>query len=229
MTSLVLDLQQDALDPSINASDLLRKALVAAKKLGIKDFENWINYELKGYADQKDIPAYRMLEGQIEAWNPYHGWQPVMFEDTEYAKALSTCATFQSIGEIQAVINGLTPKSRLTLPLSKNTEYEIMERLSLPTRIARFIPAARIINVLDAVRNIILNWSLKLEQDGILGEGLAFSKKEKELAAHGVYQVNNFYASTTIQQGNISSSQITAQNDVTIGGDVTGRDKTVSE
>jgi hypothetical protein len=228
MTSLILDLQRDALDSNIRVSDLLRKALVAARKLGIKDFEAWINLELNGYVEWKNIPTYRMLQGQIEAWNPFYGWQPVIFEDPEYAKALSSCSVSQSIGEIEATIGDHKPQGRLIMSLPQETEYEIIQGLDLTTKVSRRVSAARIVNILDAVRNIILGWSLKLEQDGILGEGLAFSDREKEIAAQGIYLVNNFYASATIQQGNISSSQITAQNDVTVGGDVTGRDKTVS-
>ena len=38
------------------------------------------------------------------------------------------------------------------------------------------------IRILDAVRNAILNWSLKLEKDGILGEGMSFTPQEREVA-----------------------------------------------
>jgi hypothetical protein len=35
---------------------------------------------------------------------------------------------------------------------------------------------------IDAVRTRILVWSLELETQGILGDGIVFSKKEKEKA-----------------------------------------------
>jgi AbiTii-like protein len=37
--------------------------------------------------------------------------------------------------------------------------------------------------VLDAVRTEILKWGLKLEKDGILGEGMTFSKDEQQKAS----------------------------------------------
>ena len=48
MASLVQELQKEALDPNVKVSDLLRKALVVSKKLGIAEIEAWINKELNG-------------------------------------------------------------------------------------------------------------------------------------------------------------------------------------
>ena len=39
MNSIVLELQHDAMSSGLRVSDLLRKALVVARKLGISDFK----------------------------------------------------------------------------------------------------------------------------------------------------------------------------------------------
>ena len=60
------------------------------------------------------------------------------------------------------------------------------------------------IGVLDAVRNAILDWTLKLEQDGILGEGMTFSTEEKQTAMNNgpTYNIaGNFHGVI----GNVSS------------------------
>jgi len=44
--------------------------------------------------------------------------------------------------------------------------------------------------MIASLRNAVLNWTLKLEEDGIVGEGLTFSSKEKETASHGNYTIN---------------------------------------
>jgi len=62
--SIVLELQRDAVDGATRVSDLLRKALVVARKLSIPEFEAWINQELSGY-EQAQAPAYRLMEGCI--------------------------------------------------------------------------------------------------------------------------------------------------------------------
>ena len=50
MTSLVLELQHEAMDPQIRIDDLLRKAVVVATTLGLDDFRVWAAKELEGYA-----------------------------------------------------------------------------------------------------------------------------------------------------------------------------------
>ncbi len=69
MSGLVLELQRDALNPSVSTLDILRKALVVARKLNLKDFEHWIKLELDGYPSE-DVPDYRRTQGQLRAWNP---------------------------------------------------------------------------------------------------------------------------------------------------------------
>ena len=44
MSSLVEELQRDALDSKIYVSDLLRKSLVVATKLNLADFSKWVEW-----------------------------------------------------------------------------------------------------------------------------------------------------------------------------------------
>lgn len=69
-SSLVLDLQKDAIDSNLAVTDLLRKAKVAAKKLRVADFEEWIDSELFGYEEADTIPPYRRLRGELRASTP---------------------------------------------------------------------------------------------------------------------------------------------------------------
>lgn len=65
-------------------------------------------------------------------------------------------------------------------------------------------------SVVQAVRNAVLEWSLKLEEDGIVGEGLSFSKEEKQLAASHHYNIGNYIENmnqSQIQQNTQDSTQ----------------------
>ena len=72
--------------------------------------------------------------------------------------------------------------------------------------------------IIDAVRNIVLDWALKLEGDGILGDEISFSDKEKQKAANVHYTIKNFISNVShsqIQQGTFTSHQqveITTEN-----------------
>ena len=56
--------------------NIAAKAYLVAKKLKLKEFEEWLNQEQNGY--KKEIPEYRNITGEIKAWNPYHGWIPMI-------------------------------------------------------------------------------------------------------------------------------------------------------
>lgn len=76
MGGIVIELQREALDEKNSIESLIRKAYLVAKKLKLKEFEEWLNQEQNGY--KKEIPEYRNITGEIKAWNPYHGWIPMI-------------------------------------------------------------------------------------------------------------------------------------------------------
>ena len=103
MTSLVLELQREAMDPQARLSDILRKAVVVATKLGIDEFKSWAESELKGYGRDTGIPSYRKVHGEMKAHNPYHGWIPVIVQDAELANMISNRDIGQPISELEAL------------------------------------------------------------------------------------------------------------------------------
>src|SRR3546814_4415808 len=46
--------------------------------------------------------------------------------------------------------------------------------------------------IVDSVRTKVLDWSLALEQEGILGDGLSFSEREKSIATTQSIRIENF-------------------------------------
>ena len=104
MSSLIEELQRDAINESVSVSELLRKALVVSRKLNIKEFADWADLELKGYPPSADVPDYRKPPGRIMAQNPFHGWIPVMM-DEEIAETMSKRGTNQSIGELERLVH----------------------------------------------------------------------------------------------------------------------------
>src|SRR5271166_6150518 len=49
MASIIEQIQHDALDRSVRASDLLRRVKLAATKLSLGTVEDWVEQELNGY------------------------------------------------------------------------------------------------------------------------------------------------------------------------------------
>lgn len=207
MESLVLQLQSDCLNAAVSILEVLRKALVVARKLSLTDAQTWIDKELSGYKSGDSPPPYRLVTGQIKARNPYVGWIPVIFQDSREESCHSKCFVGQAIGELEDLVkNG---SDTFEFPFDSATERSLMEGLDAPFQPTRHLSRSAIVGVIDAVRNLVLNWCMDLERDGILGEGLTFNTKEKETAAHANYTINYHgpVTNSQIQQGSDHSTQ----------------------
>jgi hypothetical protein len=192
MSSLVLELQQEAMISHARVRDLLRKALVVASKLNISDFKEWAEQELHGYSSSSKIPEYRLIHGEIKVHNPFYGWQTMIFENHTTAEKLSQRYISQSIGEIENILD-TDQENSLQVPLqvellNTQRDSEYMQHGLIPTLI---VSKASCYGITESVRNIILKWSLKLEQDGILGDGLTFSNDEKQKASSTTYHIQH--------------------------------------
>lgn len=216
MTGLVHELQRDALDPKVSVSDLLRKALVVSRKLSIPDIQEWLSYELNGYPPNDDvIPDYREVRGSPKVWNPYHGWQPIIFQDNETADIISTKKNSQAIGELDDLVSREESR-QFQMEFPNEIHNALISMMDVPMQPTLMIPRTAIIGILDAVRNKVLDWALELESNGVIGEGMSFTEKEKQAAHSVTYQVTNNIGSMTnsqLQQDSPNSSQSLSVND----------------
>lgn len=175
---IVNELQRDALDESIPIETLMRKAYLVARKLNLKDFEEWIIQEQNGYKDK--VPEYRNVMVEIKAWNPYIGWVSIVMP-AEMANLLSKKPICTSISELQDIYNskgdvvGLTVNGELTELLNSQIN-------GIPTNYRFFTSKSELYRIINTVRNKILEWTLLLEENGITGEEMGFTDLEKKNA-----------------------------------------------
>lgn len=217
MAGLVLELQRDAMDSSISVAGLLRKALVVSRKLGVGEMEEWINHELNGYGEAKEAPAYRKVRGQTMVWNPYHGYQPLNFGNPEMGELYSRRTCGQSISELEELL--VTKKDTYEMPYSQAAQQRLVKAMDVPLRPTLVISRVSIVGIIEGVRNAILEWSLKLEADGVIGEGMTFSDQERARAQASsiTYQIENQTVihgmhGSQIQQGTKDSTQSFVSN-----------------
>jgi len=208
--SIVLQLQSLASDPNSNIEELLNKSLLVARKLKIKEFRKWCELELEGY-EKNTIPEYRKFRGQLKVFNPYHGFQTFIIPD-DLDEVVTSISINLSVGEINNLLkqdgdsfeNVISNQAKRQL-MSLQGGYDLEPRV--------IFKRSQLLGITSKLRNIILNWSLQLEEDGILGKGLKFSDKEKEAAM----SVNHF----NIQNlqgvaGTISGGTINQNNQINI-------------
>jgi len=218
VSSLVLELQADVLNSSVSVLDLLRKALVVARKLDIKEFQEWIELELNGYK-KFPTPEYRLIRGQLRGWNMYHGWVPISTDNLDledFYESVCNCSIPQRISELIAFIN--TENEDLCVQPSYKVESLLVNTVGVRVKIG--ISRAGVKGIVEAVRDIILRWSLQLEEDGITGEGMTFSREEKQIAHKSDY--SNFIQINIEQTQMQNSSSESRTSTETFNNDLKG-------
>lgn len=203
--TLVQDLQRKALDQKIPISDLLRIAYMVAVKLNLTDFEQWLNNELNGYKNKEDLPDYRFVTGFVCSYNPCHGWQDVIVEDKWLTDALEHLPVVDKISEVEKLAES---KEEIYRQLPPKTAISFA-RKNYGMKAFIFLGKQQLHGIVDSVRTKILNWSLVLEQKGILGEEMNFNETERSNAKN--IMTNYFIGNVTnvpIQQGNDNTINI---------------------
>lgn len=201
MNSLILELQKSAIDETVPASTLLRKAFVVATKLGQDEFRKWIETELDGYTDEftDDLPIYRQASGQIMASNMFGGWLPVEFEDDKLDQLTSKKGIVQSVLEIEHLETQSNKQGKLVIPLPSSLQKTLRVGLGYEAQFTFVLSKASINAILGGIRTIILRWSLELESAGVRGEDMSFTEAESEASGSVPQEINNYYAPVTIQ------------------------------
>lgn len=179
MSSLILQIQSEAMDGSSSVASLLRKVRAAAVKLGLTGELQWITWELDGYYDVEvdDLPPYRKLVGEMKVKNPFHGLQTLQFADAKLAEIVTAAPCRQSVAELEALI--ASGAGSLHVQLSQEHINLLLRLMSVRMEPILKIERTVVVRVLDAVRNLVLNWSLEMEKVGVLGEGMTFNTQEK--------------------------------------------------
>ena len=216
--SIVLELQKEAMDNAVPVSALLRKALVVAKRLDNPEFEEWINTELSGYPAKAKFPEYRILKGEVKGMNFSGEWIPIAFLGRKDAEAATTRKCNKIVAELESMLNR---KDSVTfmMPFPPDIEQKMCADAGGLTQIMLFVQPTSFVRILDAVRNIILNWTLKLEKEGVLGDATTFTASEMSAASNVPQNINNFFGNVQtaqIQQDSPQAVQIIAHDNVDV-------------
>lgn len=174
--SAVLDLRRYASDSSVPTSDILREAYILSSKLELTDFHQWCDCEMNGYLDKDvDLPAYRTrIRVTLRAFNPYHGWTPVQIPES-WDIDLSYFPCIQSIKEIESLLSSsdeihITPSSDM---------QDVLRTLFKVNYEFRFFPnRTSLAGLINTARNKIIDWTLRLEKEGIMGYDIQLTRKE---------------------------------------------------
>ena len=214
MPALVPELVNAAIDASVSPGDLLRRALVVARRLAVPELVDWISSELNGYYSG-EVPDYRRVQGQLMAENPINGPIP-FFAPPDMAELLSDFEVRQSVPELMQLAQSTTG---IYSHFPANIEHTLMQMMreanGVTMRPALRFSTVQVQGVIEKVRSRVLEWALDLEAKGVLGEGMTFTQQEKQTVQQQHYHFGDVSGSQ-IQIGSNSSNQTQTQT----GGDI---------
>lgn len=219
--SLVLQLQKDAIDKDKSVTDLLRVAKLAAAKLGLDDAIKWIDLELHGYGDT-DLPAYRKRHSTPQAYHTYYGWQSIMITDPRTHDILSDASIEQPIGSLEEMVERYDGSGIFALHYPPEQVAIICKAIRRQTHVRKALDYGEAYAIIDAVRNLVLEWSLELEKAGIMGENMTFSKEDKKeaksltqhFAAQNITMVGDTSGGSTINVNQEAVSSVVSKEDL---------------
>jgi hypothetical protein len=186
MSSLVISLQEEALAGDVPVTRLLAKAKAIAAKLNLAATTDWVASELSGYSDGAEVPDYRNIYGGFVAKNPLYGWQTIQISHPELAEIFEKRPATIPVSQLEALVTTAEGgKHDVMISISAGLANQLRASLGIPYEIRYSANGSQLVRILDAVRQRVLDWALKLESDGILGEGLSFSQEEKRRVDKG--------------------------------------------
>lgn len=203
MSSLMEELQRDALNQKVSVVELLQKSLVVATKLGVVELAEWARKELDGYPDTY-VPKYRDVHGEPQVYNPYRGYQPLLSEDIEFLEKISLMHFNQPISDIEFNLEQCRKGKSSTFHCSYPQAFEQSLRNAIDFGLTPSlqINVSHLQRIVEAVRRAVLEWSLRLEAAGVKGDGMSFSSDEKQKAGSVTYNTKNYI------YGDVANSQV---------------------
>lgn len=216
MSSIVLDLQNEVTKSDCDIVSVLRKAHLIAAKLGLTDFDKWILCELNGYKSGDTIPDYRIIRGSLKALNPYYGWIPAMIADKETEDLICNKKVYTSIPEIVSLCKREKDGLKSEFPGKILETLNEMFDYPIPTTFELHFSVPAMASIVEKVKTTILEWTIKLESEGIIGEGMRFDTGEKETAKTIPQTINNYYGNTSVINSPVEGSAIVTGNNNTV-------------
>ena len=139
-------------------------------------------------------------------------WIPVSIPYMELEDSICEQKLPQSISEIKTLCKDSDGSViAFTLP---GTVKDLLNKIfnCIPRDYILQVPYSSVADIIEKVKNTILEWTLKLDKAGIRGEGMQFSDEERQISKT-VPQTNNYYYGQTVVNNRSKDTQVVFGNE----------------
>jgi hypothetical protein len=181
--TLLREIQNDAVDQSVDIATLLRKCKILSARLKHQEFSNWVEHELNGYDSNEQLPKYRILD--VQSFGNFSGPFGSGLNNAPIS-SYSLPETLRPITNLAYMDKGISNyaslvKSDKNISLSSNWPAEIialhggkMYQNMNCIGAWRLIGSSQIRGLIDTIRNRVLSFVLEIEtQSPNAGEALS--------------------------------------------------------
>lgn len=201
--ALVIELQEAAYNSDIALSDLMNKAYFLAKKLNVDDFAEWLLLEINGYPENSILPDYRYGIGVLESFDVRGIWIPAYITNDENLNIkIVTLPIFNSVSQLEV----LSKNSFWYAKFDPTRNLFLATYFKLETSFRLSLSQILITKIFTAIKIKIINWSLELEKNQIMGDHMTFTKEEKQRASTITHITNHFNGDSTTAQFQTNSN-----------------------
>lgn len=204
--SLLRQIQEAAIDSSVDLPTLLRKCKVLATRLGSDAFKHWLEEELSGYSGTAHLPDYRILTVNSKGHfsGPFgtglrNANIPLMCVPESIRDSLGHCYLRQSAAALESLISDGS-SGTLQEPWNANVVAHLGEQIYEGMNCMqawKVIPKASVVAAVDAVRTRVLNFVLEIEAENPSAGEAAINSTPVPMEK--VHQIFNTYITGTVQ------------------------------
>ena len=204
--SIVLELLQDVMKSDCDTVNVLRKAHVIATKLDLDKFDSWLKSELYGYSGNDSVPEYRHIRGQLKAFVG-RNWLVIPINDELGQKKLDEIDVIDPITKLICFLKDGKDEFDPAQPRGFQKLCENALNNRFPPQYAICISRDSVYALVESVKSTVLEWTMRLAKEKILGNGFEFTPKERENASLIPQTIN-----INIGEGATVSQLITGNN-----------------
>ncbi len=209
--NLLVEISSDLVNESTDLSNILRKAKVLARALGLPEFREWVDFELNGYLDRDAVPSYR----KVRATNfgtfagPFQSQiknlvLPTYNLPPEVKQFAENIIFFEGIGELEALV----AQGAKSHQIKWQQEMILLAQQSLQLANGMVlvdahqpVPSHLILGILDQVKNKLLDFVLDLQESDITSEDISNHTVKPEIARNVFNNINIYGDRNVVASG----------------------------
>ena len=223
-------LLDEIIDLLSNENESLNQALLKTKvllhKLGNKESTVWVNDEINGYGEGKQVPLYRVVTAQIYGNVANSGWRrtKVLLPIDHLTESIKKSLVTETMGHALAVLEEFVSNENNSLihPISPGLNQKLSEPFGNGYMVESAwiqIERSQVLQVLIEIRSRLLDFVLELQNklgDNVTNENLkqkAVNIDTPAMFANSIFGGNTTFGdNTTFVLGHGNSQQVTNTN-----------------